>query len=96
MKHELVLAADVEIVILPEESSPRVSSQTIAKAFGKNHKEVLRRIKVLASECPKKFTERNFALRFFFFITRLLLLYLAKSAQDGPPWLSVLKGLEAR
>ncbi len=61
MKHELVLAADVEIVILPNESNPRVSSQTVAKAFGKNHKEILRRIKLLTKDCPKKFTERNFA-----------------------------------
>jgi len=61
MKHELTLAADVAFVILPNEPSPRVSSQTVAKAFGKNHKEVLRRIKPLASKSPKRFTGRNFA-----------------------------------
>ncbi len=61
LKHELVIAEDVEIVFLPNESNPRVSSQTVAKAFGKNHKEILRRIKLLTKDCPKKFTERNFA-----------------------------------
>lgn len=44
MKHELVLAADVEFVALPGESSPRISSQIVAKAFGKNHKDLLRSI----------------------------------------------------
>jgi Rha family phage regulatory protein len=65
MKHELVLAADVEFVVLPEESSPRVSSQTIAKAFGKTHASVLKRIQVLSNECPKNFTQVNFDLSSF-------------------------------
>ena len=35
------------------------TSRQVAKAFGKNHKDVLRRIRNLG--CPPDFTERNFA-----------------------------------
>lgn len=40
---------------------PATTSLAIAEHFEKNHKEVLRDIRVLIEQCPENFTERNFA-----------------------------------
>ena len=39
-----------------------VTSLQVAERFGKNHKDVLRDIRVTAEKCSTIFTERNFAL----------------------------------
>ncbi len=59
MKHEL---APTTLVVRQGESTPRVSSRTIAETFGKNHTNVLRRIKELLADCPKDFNRINFDL----------------------------------
>jgi len=41
---------------------PATTSIAIAECFGKNHKEVLCDIRALIEDCPKEFSERNFAL----------------------------------
>ena len=58
MKHVPTLTA---MVVQPGESTPRVSSQQIAKAFDKNHRDVIRKIKELMAKCPTNFGVRNFA-----------------------------------
>lgn len=40
---------------------PATTSLAIAAHFDKNHKEVLRDIRDLISQCPSEFNERNFA-----------------------------------
>ena len=59
MKHVSTLTA---LIVQPGESTPRVSSRKIAEAFDKNHRDVLRKIDALVSECPSAFGQRNFAL----------------------------------
>ena len=49
------------LVICQGESTPKVSSLTIAESFGKNHRDVLRRINALIVDLPAAFNERNFA-----------------------------------
>ncbi len=46
--------------ILPTDDGLKTSSLAVALAFGKNHKDVLRRINTL--EAPPEFTQRNFTL----------------------------------
>lgn len=41
---------------------PAVTSLQVAENFGKNHKDVLRDIRVTIEKCSSDFTERNFAL----------------------------------
>lgn len=41
---------------------PAVTSLQVAEHFGKNHKDVLRDIRVTIEKCSSDFTERNFAL----------------------------------
>lgn len=41
---------------------PATTSLQIAECFGKNHKEVMRDIRVLIETCPIDFHQRNFAL----------------------------------
>lgn len=41
---------------------PAVTSLQIADSFCKNHKDVLRDIRVIIEKCSLEFTERNFAL----------------------------------
>lgn len=57
MKH---VSTQTALAILPGESTPRVSSLTIAESFGKNHKYVLHKIKEITRECPETFNGPNF------------------------------------
>jgi len=53
-----VLPASAEVVIINRQA--KATSLAIAKAFGKEHRHVLRDIRDL--ECSKEFTESNFGL----------------------------------
>ena len=59
MTHEPTHTA---LVVCHGENVPRVSSRTIAEAFGKNHPHVLRKIKELVASCPDEFSQSNFGL----------------------------------
>lgn len=43
------------------EGRPATTSLKIAEHFGKNHKDVLRDIRILLDSCPEEFGQRNFA-----------------------------------
>ena len=53
------------LAVRPGETIPRVSSLRVAEAFDRDHKNVLAKIKELASECPSEFARLNFQLSNF-------------------------------
>jgi len=79
MKHELSVAS---LVVCQDDSVPKVSSQTIAEVFGKNHSHVLRNIRKLMVDLPEDFTQSNFGLSNFLDATgrELPMYYLTRDA----------------
>lgn len=53
----------IEIAVreINEKEVPAVTSLQVAEHFGKNHKDVLRDIRVTTEKCSQEFDERNFA-----------------------------------
>lgn len=56
------VAIDFEQFVQINHSEPVTTSEFVAKAFGKKHCDVLRKIEEIFTQVPDSFGERNFAL----------------------------------
>ncbi|KES11918.1 Phage regulatory protein Rha, partial [Snodgrassella alvi SCGC AB-598-O02] len=56
------VSIDLEQFVQISHSEPVTTSEFVAKAFGKEHKNILRKIEEICTQVPDSFGERNFAL----------------------------------
>ena len=56
------VSIDIEQFVQISHSEPVTTSEFVAKAFGKKHCDVLRKIEEICTQVPDSFGERNFAL----------------------------------
>ncbi len=58
----IVNGIDFRNLVFVTGNEPVTDTRKVAVAFGKEHKDVLRKTRAVVQQCSKEFAERNFAL----------------------------------
>ncbi|EHU3793704.1 Rha family transcriptional regulator, partial [Escherichia coli] len=58
----IVNGIDFRDLVFVTGNEPVTDTRKVAVAFGKEHKDVLRKTRAVVQQCSKEFAERNFAL----------------------------------